>query len=403
MQQGYAPAQQGYAPQQGYPAPARDDWQHDPAREQRICGRQFARAARTMRRARTMRIRSRGSRAPTARHSRGPPLRSRVRRRDQQGQQYADDRMHDQHGGRRPITTTGRRPARAGRRRDVRRRAAQTRHGGLATALALIGCAMLGTAGAYAYRSYYGNPSSTQPPPVITADSSTPTKIVPASAGDPQSSKAVQDRVATPASEQIVSKQEEPVALKELGPRLLRAWCFRRRSRRCRADHRPAGPPRAHRALPPPHLVRPKGPHRDHSPGWNRRERPAGRRAAAGWAGARRVGPSDHDAAGPQGHGAGDGAIAAATLRCRSSRSPANRLPHRRRAPAPPRCRPPERLDDQLDRRLRRATLLAEERERSAVLLPQPAGQVPQRARRPASRSSAVPISAAKASFTGPM
>jgi len=40
------------------------------------------------------------------------------------------------------------------------------RGGGFATALALIGCAVLGTAGAYAYRSYFGHPSSTQPPPV---------------------------------------------------------------------------------------------------------------------------------------------------------------------------------------------------------------------------------------------
>ena len=91
------------------------------------------------------------------------------------------------------------------------------RGGGLATALALIGCAVLGTAGAYAYRSYYGSPSSTQPPPVITADNATPTKIVPASAGDPQSINVAQDRSANADKEQIVSKQEEPVALKDLG------------------------------------------------------------------------------------------------------------------------------------------------------------------------------------------
>jgi len=35
------------------------------------------------------------------------------------------------------------------------------RRGGLATALALVGCAMLGTAGAYAYRSYVSTPGST--------------------------------------------------------------------------------------------------------------------------------------------------------------------------------------------------------------------------------------------------
>jgi hypothetical protein len=91
------------------------------------------------------------------------------------------------------------------------------RHGGLATALALIGCAMLGTAGAYAYRSYSGPPSPRQPPPVITADNSTPSKIVPAPAGDPQSGKIIQDRLANAGKEQLVSKQEEPVALKDLG------------------------------------------------------------------------------------------------------------------------------------------------------------------------------------------
>ena len=53
---------------------------------------------------------------------------------------------------------------------------------------------------------------STQPPPVITADTSTPTKIIPATAGDPQGSRAVQDRLANAGKEQIVSKQEEPVA-----------------------------------------------------------------------------------------------------------------------------------------------------------------------------------------------
>jgi SPOR domain len=95
--------------------------------------------------------------------------------------------------------------------------APRARRGGFATALALIGCAVLGTAGAYAYRSYFGNPSSTQPPPVITADNSTPTKIVPESAGDPQSSNLAQGRSANADKERIVSKQEEPVALKEPG------------------------------------------------------------------------------------------------------------------------------------------------------------------------------------------
>jgi hypothetical protein len=89
------------------------------------------------------------------------------------------------------------------------------RRSGLAVALALIGCAVLGTAAAYGYRSYYGSSASSQPPPVITADSSTPTKIVPTPVGE--SGKAIQDRVANAGREQIVSKQEEPVALRDVG------------------------------------------------------------------------------------------------------------------------------------------------------------------------------------------
>ncbi len=92
-----------------------------------------------------------------------------------------------------------------------------TRRGGLATILALVGCALLGTAGAYAYRSYAVNPGDKAPPPVITADNSTPTKVVPAPTSDTRSSKQISDRFATAAAgnEQLVSRQEEPVALKE--------------------------------------------------------------------------------------------------------------------------------------------------------------------------------------------
>ena len=88
------------------------------------------------------------------------------------------------------------------------------RGGNLTTVIALVGCAVFGTAGAYAFRSYYTSSGATQPPPVITADTSTPTKIVPA--GDPQASRTVQDRVANAEREQVISKQEEPVTLKGL-------------------------------------------------------------------------------------------------------------------------------------------------------------------------------------------
>lgn len=82
---------------------------------------------------------------------------------------------------------------------------------GMLTALTLIGCAMIGTAGAYGYRNYHSN-STPSAAPVIVADK-TPTKIVPAT--DPQSSKVIQDRVGDAApAERVVPREEQPVILK---------------------------------------------------------------------------------------------------------------------------------------------------------------------------------------------
>jgi SPOR domain len=230
QQASYAPPER-YAPAGG--SPARDDWQHDPARED-----QFAPDY--------SRLPTRDDYSPSADYGHPPAhdphserwqpdshrydgLRPEADYRgqhDDQGQHYADDRMHGsvEHHGPEPDQryqdepyyqddvplaphddesyddAPGKRPL-----------------SGLATALALIGCAMLGTAGAYAYRSYYAPLDAMQPPPVITADSSMPTKIVPTTAVDPQSSKASQDQVANAGREQIVTKQEEPIALKEVG------------------------------------------------------------------------------------------------------------------------------------------------------------------------------------------
>jgi len=83
---------------------------------------------------------------------------------------------------------------------------------GLLTAVTLIGCAMIGTAGAYGYRTYYSNPSSNRVPPVISAETS-PTKVV--SASDGPTGKFIQDRVrdVTP-PERVVPREEEPVELR---------------------------------------------------------------------------------------------------------------------------------------------------------------------------------------------
>jgi hypothetical protein len=84
------------------------------------------------------------------------------------------------------------------------------RRGGLLTAVTLIGCAMIGTAGAYGYRTYYSSPSSNRVPPVISADT-TPTKVV--SAAEGPSGKSIQDRVRD-TSERVIPREEEPVELR---------------------------------------------------------------------------------------------------------------------------------------------------------------------------------------------
>jgi hypothetical protein len=87
------------------------------------------------------------------------------------------------------------------------------RQSGLFTALLLIGCAVVGTAAAYGYRSYSVS-RAVQAPPVITADTA-PSKVVPAAA-EAQSGKAIQERLGDQsANERIVSHQEEPVQLKD--------------------------------------------------------------------------------------------------------------------------------------------------------------------------------------------
>jgi hypothetical protein len=78
--------------------------------------------------------------------------------------------------------------------------------GGLITAVALIGCAMVGTAGAYGYRTFYATPNG-KVPPVITAES-TPNKV------EVQTGKLIQDRVGDPVlGERVVSREEQPVTI----------------------------------------------------------------------------------------------------------------------------------------------------------------------------------------------
>jgi SPOR domain len=82
---------------------------------------------------------------------------------------------------------------------------------GLVTAVVLVGCAMLGTAGAYGYRTYATSSESKQAP-VIIADNS-PSKVVPAE----QQSRSQDRGNGQGGDEQLVSREEQPVSLQPPG------------------------------------------------------------------------------------------------------------------------------------------------------------------------------------------
>jgi SPOR domain len=84
------------------------------------------------------------------------------------------------------------------------------RRSGLFTAVTLIACAMVGTAGAYGYRTYYTGPGGPRTPPVIPAEAS-PAKIVP---NDSQAGKVITDRVGENQGERLMPGAEQPVDLK---------------------------------------------------------------------------------------------------------------------------------------------------------------------------------------------
>jgi SPOR domain len=92
------------------------------------------------------------------------------------------------------------------------------RRGGLTTVIAVAGLAVLGTAGAFGYRTITGPSGPTVPPPVIKADT-TPSKIVPAVAtNEQQSNKLIQDRVGSSQGERVVSREEQPIEVRDARP-----------------------------------------------------------------------------------------------------------------------------------------------------------------------------------------
>ena len=92
------------------------------------------------------------------------------------------------------------------------------RRGGLMTVAAVLALAVIGTAGAYAYRSIVGSPRSGEPP-IIKADAS-PNKVVPEKqSGD----KQIYDRIGDKSGERMVSREEQPVDVdtRSGGPRVV--------------------------------------------------------------------------------------------------------------------------------------------------------------------------------------
>jgi hypothetical protein len=95
------------------------------------------------------------------------------------------------------------------------------RRKGLATVAAIVALAVVGTGAAFAYRTFVGTTRSGEPP-IIKADAG-PNKVVPPSAEN--ASKQIQDRMAAGnAAEQLVSREEQPVDVKDIaksGPRVV--------------------------------------------------------------------------------------------------------------------------------------------------------------------------------------
>ncbi len=89
------------------------------------------------------------------------------------------------------------------------------RRKGLITVMAVLALAVLGTAGAFGYRSLFGGSSSSSPPPVIRA-SAEPSKVAPPPSNN-ESNKLSYDRFGDRSqNEQVVLREEKPVDPRDL-------------------------------------------------------------------------------------------------------------------------------------------------------------------------------------------
>ena len=92
------------------------------------------------------------------------------------------------------------------------------RRGGMITVAAVLALAVIGTGGAFAYRSFVGSPRSGEPP-IIKADNS-PTKVVPAQSDS--AAKAPDRMTFGDGNEKLVPREETPVDINaRSGPRVV--------------------------------------------------------------------------------------------------------------------------------------------------------------------------------------
>lgn len=100
---------------------------------------------------------------------------------------------------------------------DAEQEEPRRKRGGLMTVAAVLALAVVGTAGAFAYRSFVGSPRSGEPP-VIKAETGA-TKIVPPTQTSDASGKIV-DRIggASNGQEQLLSREEQPVDINGRNP-----------------------------------------------------------------------------------------------------------------------------------------------------------------------------------------
>ncbi len=77
------------------------------------------------------------------------------------------------------------------------------------TVVVVLLLAVVGTAGAFAYRTLVGSPRSGEPP-IIKADAG-PNKIIPPGQGTDNANKQIYDRVGDKNAERVVSREEQPV------------------------------------------------------------------------------------------------------------------------------------------------------------------------------------------------